>query len=230
MIDLHAHFLPGIDDGSATAEESAEMLRLSKTQGVKTIVAASHFYALQDNPDDYLRRRQEAFAKIDYDPQTMPAVLLGAEVTYFGGISHSEDVRKLCIGDTKLLLVEMPLRPWTSREVDDLCGLTQQGILPVMAHVERYLKRGQIPTFGERMLREGLYFQINAESLQTGFGGRHVLRMVKEGKVHFLGSDCHNMEHRKSKMDQAAQVIRSKLGQETLDRLERVGTELLAAK
>lgn len=230
MIDLHSHFLPGMDDGSATAEESAQMLRLSKQQGVDTIVAASHFYALQDNPDDYLRRRQEAFAKIDYDPVTMPAVLLGAEVTYFGGMSHSEDVRKLCIGDTSLLLIEMPLRPWTSREVEDLCRLTQQGILPVMAHVERYMKRGQIPTYGERMLREGLYFQINAESLQTGFRGRHILRMVKEGKAHFLGSDSHNMQHRISKMDQAAQVIRSKLGQETLDRMNRIGAELLSAK
>ena len=111
MIDLHSHFLPGMDDGSATPEESARMLRLSRQQGVDTIVAASHFYALQDNPDGYLRRRQEALAKIDYDPATMPAVRLGAEVSYFGGMSHSEEVRKLCIEGTKLLLIEMPLRP-----------------------------------------------------------------------------------------------------------------------
>lgn len=230
MIDLHSHFLPGMDDGSATPEESAQMLRLSKRQGVDIIVATSHFYALQDNPDAFLRRRQEAFAKIDYDPATMPAVLLGAEVAYFGGMSHSEDVAKLCIGDTELLLIEMPMRPWTSREVEDLCRLPQRRILPVMAHVERYMKKGQIPTYGERLLREGLYFQINGDALQTGLQGRPILRMLRDGNVHFLGSDSHNMGHRISKMDQAAQVIRSKLGQETLDRLKRIGTELLTGE
>ena len=230
MIDLHSHFLPGMDDGSASAEESAQMLRLSRQQGVSTIVAASHFYALQDDPDAYLCRRKAAFEKIDYDPDTMPKILLGAEVTYFGGMSRSEEVRKLCIEGTKLLLIEMPLRPWTSREIEDLCELAQQGILPVMAHVERYMKRGQIPTHAEKMLREGLFFQINADSVQTGFAGRHVLRMIKEEKVHFLGSDSHNMSRRVSKMDQAIQVIRSKLGQETLGRLDRIGAELLPVK
>lgn len=227
MIDLHSHFLPGMDDGSASPEESARMLRLSKQQGVDTVVAASHFYALQDNPDAFLRRRQEAFQKIDYDPVTMPKVLLGAEVTYFGGMSHSEDLHKLRIGSTPLLLVEMPLRPWTVREVEDLCELCRQGFLPVLAHVERYLKKGQIPTYEEKLLAEGLLFQCNAEAFLGGMKSWKAFRKMKAGRIHFLGSDAHNMERRISQMDQAAQAIRAKLGQDALDRLDRIAEELL---
>lgn len=34
IVDLHMHIVPGIDDGSRNIEESIEMLRLSKSQGV----------------------------------------------------------------------------------------------------------------------------------------------------------------------------------------------------
>lgn len=203
------------------------MLRLSKQQGVDTIVAASHFYTLQDNPEAFLRRRQEAFEKIDYDPAAMPRILLGAEVTYFGGMSHSEDLHKLCIGASRLLLVEMPMRPWSAREVEDLCGLCPQGFLPVLAHVERYMKRGQIPTHSDKLLAEGVCFQCNADFFLGGLRARPAIRMLKNGQIHFLGSDAHNMGGRISKMDQAAQVIRTKLGQEALDRLDRIAEELL---
>ncbi len=227
MIDFHSHFLPEMDDGSASPEESAQMLRLSKQQGVDTIVATSHFYALEDNPAVYLGRRQEAFEKIAYEPNSMPTILLGAEVSYFNGISHSEDLQKLCIGESRLLLVEMPFRPWTAREVEDVCALNRQGVLPVMAHVERYMRRHQIPTYANKMLREGLYFQCNAEFFLQPLGSMRAIHMLRKGQIHFLGSDCHNMGHRISKMDQAAQVIRRRVGQGALDRLDAIAEELL---
>lgn len=228
MIDLHSHFLPGMDDGSASPAESARMLRLSKQQGVETIVATSHFYAHRDNPTEYLMRRQAAFDKLEYDPATMPQIILGAEVSYFNGMSQSEELHKFCIGTSPLLLIEMPFRPWTSAEVADVCALLRQGILPVLAHVERYPKKGQFPTYMDMMLQDGLCVQCNAEFFLQPLGSMRAVRMLKKGQIHFLGSDSHNMETRVSKMDQAAQVIRRKLGQEALDRLDAIAEELLS--
>ena len=45
MIDFHSHVLPGIDDGSSCEEESLDMLRIAKSQGVITMLATPHFYA-----------------------------------------------------------------------------------------------------------------------------------------------------------------------------------------
>ena len=42
MIDLHAHILPGLDDGARTLEESVEMCRISYGDGVRTVVATPH--------------------------------------------------------------------------------------------------------------------------------------------------------------------------------------------
>lgn len=38
---------------------------------------------------------------------------------------------------------------------------------------------------------------------------------MKEGHVHFIGSDCHNMDTRKPVMDEAAEVIEDEVGFET---------------
>ena len=226
MIDIHSHFLPGMDDGSESAEETSCMLRLSRQQGVDTIVATPHFYALQDNPEEFLRRRQEAWEKVEYDPQTMPRLLLGAEVTYFAGLSHSEDLDKLCIGDNKMLLIEMPFRAWNKHEIEDVCALLRQGILPVMAHINRYMKKGQIPTHGQRLLSEGVLFQSNADFFLEGLSRARAFRMLKAGQIHFLGSDSHNMTRRISRMDEVEKAIEKKLGSEALDRLNQIAEDI----
>ena len=97
MIDFHSHILPGIDDGSKSVEMSLQMLRLLKAQGIDTVAATSHFYATQRSPQRFLFRRQEAWDKLrtalDADA---PRILLGAEVLYFPGISHMEELPELC--------------------------------------------------------------------------------------------------------------------------------------
>ena len=42
MIDIHAHILPDLDDGSENLEESLEMAELAVQSGVKIIVATPH--------------------------------------------------------------------------------------------------------------------------------------------------------------------------------------------
>ena len=42
MIDLHAHLLPGLDDGAKTLEESVQMCWISYKDGVRTIVGTPH--------------------------------------------------------------------------------------------------------------------------------------------------------------------------------------------
>ena len=42
MIDLHCHILPGVDDGSRSAEESLLMAKLALEDGIRTIAATPH--------------------------------------------------------------------------------------------------------------------------------------------------------------------------------------------
>ena len=109
MIDFHSHILPGIDDGSENVETSLQMIAALKEQGVDTICATSHFYATERTPQRFLFRREEAFEALKASlPADAPKILLGAEVLYFPGIAHMEELPELCLEGTNLLLLEMP--------------------------------------------------------------------------------------------------------------------------
>ena len=43
MIDIHAHILPGIDDGARNWEETGRLLEAAWAQGVRHIIATPHF-------------------------------------------------------------------------------------------------------------------------------------------------------------------------------------------
>lgn len=217
MVDFHTHILPDIDDGSASVEQTLQMLRLLAAQGVDTVVATPHFSALQTTPELFLQQRQAAFESVPQEAG-LPRILLGAEVAYFNSMSRSEELRQLKVGESDLLLVEMPFTTWTDRMIEDVCAISNQlALQPVLAHVERYLKRDQLLRY-EDMLLDTVYFQCNAEAFLKG---SKMMKWLAAGQVHFLGTDCHNMSRRKPNMDAAAGMIRKKLGQDVLEELQQ---------
>lgn len=223
MIDLHAHVLPEIDDGSSGVAESLAMLRESRRQGVDTMVATPHFLADRERPDRFLARRNRAFSRLEpHLTAEMPTLLLGAEVTYFNGMDRSEEVRALCLGDSDLLLVEMPFSPWSSRMVDEVSALGQRlGVVPVLAHIERYLRQEGASGWLDAFADNGVYFQCNGSFFLSFWDRRKALAMLRRGEIHFLGSDCHNMKERAPNLAQARDVIRKKAGDAFLEEIDR---------
>ena len=47
MVDMHAHILPGVDDGPKTMEESIQLLEMAIGEGITDIIATSHAYHQQ---------------------------------------------------------------------------------------------------------------------------------------------------------------------------------------
>ncbi len=217
MIDLHSHILPGMDDGSKSPEESHALLALLKEQGVTAVAATPHFYPHRDTPESFLQRRAACAAQLG---QTPIPVLLGAEVAYFSGICHSNMLSQLQLSSTGFLLLEMPFKPWTEQIIRDVCDISiRQCLIPVLAHVDRYRGREQFSKYAERLLECDVMFQCNAEAFESFFGRQWALKQLRRGYIHFLGSDCHNLEHRRPKLDIAAAAITQKLGATALEAL-----------
>lgn len=227
MIDLHTHILPKMDDGSKSVEETAQLLKLLQQQGVTTVVATPHFYA-QESPEAFLKRRQASAEQILPLTEGSSEILLGAEVAYFGGIGNCEELIPLQIGNTKLLLVEMPFSDWSDRMVEDVCEIpVQLGLIPVLAHINRYPGKQQFSKYKDKLLRSGVYFQCNAEAFLTFKTRRWALSLIKKGYIHFLGSDCHNLTTRPPKLAEARAMIEKKLGPAFLEELDRKAQLLL---
>lgn len=218
MIDLHTHILPNMDDGSKSVEMSYKMLELLAQQGVDTVAATPHFYPTKDTPEAFLSRRQAAFEKLQPLPEHFPKVLLGAEVAYFEGIGDCQELRELQIGETGLILVEMPSRDWSGRMIRELERLALGlGLTPVLAHVDRYLGSNQLPKYQHQLLDRGIALQYNADAFLKMGQRRYLLNLVKQGHNCYLGSDAHNLTTRAPRMGEACRYITQKMGTDARD-------------
>lgn len=240
MIDFHTHILPGIDDGARDIDMTEAMLRAEAEQGVTHVFATPHFYAQRRSIQRFLERREGALAKtreIIASARTrgeaFPEITAGAEVYYFGGIGRAEQLNKLCMEGTDILLLEMPFCQWDEdmyRDVKDI--IDRRKLRVVLAHVERYYGLQRDRKIWDEIMELSLTMQINAESF-TGrgvhglFGGIHARRtakwclsMLEEHDNVMIGTDCHNMTDRTPDLASARTEIANKLGKERLKELD----------
>lgn len=227
MLDFHTHILPGVDDGSRNVDESMQMLARMKEQGVSQVVATPHFYADDESVEAFLARRETAFQSLKDRPEDSPEILLGAEVRYYEGISRMPDLKKLRVQNSRLLLLEMPFRPWSEYAVREVIDIAcQGGITPVIAHVERYLFL-QRKDVAARLLNNGVLFQVNSTFFTGWRLRRRAMNMLRQGQIHFVGSDCHNLYDRPPNISEAFSLVGRRFGSEFADAFAGHGRELL---
>lgn len=230
-VDFHSHILPGIDDGSKSVEESLELLRMEKAQGIGCVVATPHFYPNYDSPGDFLARRnrsekqlREAMAKED----GLPKVIVGAEVYFFRGMSQSEQLPELTIGESKCILIEMPPAPWSEEIYRELENIWEKwGITPIVAHIDRYIRPFRTYGIPKRLSRLPVLVQANAEFFLEKATAGMALRMLKKDQIQLLGSDCHNLTSRKPNLGAALEKIRQKLGDGMVEEISVLASEIL---
>ena len=232
ITDFHSHILPHIDDGSRSVKESLQMLRMEAAQGIDCVVATPHFYANHDDPQRFLSRRASSAARLREAMDGcggLPRVLIGAEVHYFHGMSESDILPQLTIGKKGCILIEMPPAPWTPQMYRELEWIyTKQGLIPVIAHVDRYIH--PLRTHGINRRLEELPVQVQANAsffLHTGTAA-FAMRLLGQDRIHLLGSDCHNLTDRAPNLGGAMQRISRKLGHAALERIRDHEQQLFA--
>lgn len=213
MIDFHSHILPCIDDGSKSVSESLEMLKMLSEQGITKVVATPHFYANRNSVKEFTEKRGQAYNSLCNDLSAdMPEIFLGAEVKYYEGISRLQGLSELCVGGTKLLLLEMSMKKWTEYTLRELSELAASGSVKiVLAHIERYL-RFQQRELVQSLVEGGILIQANAEFFLS-MGSRHkAFKMLSNNLIHFIGSDCHDLVYRPPRIGDAYSLIKRKAG------------------
>jgi protein-tyrosine phosphatase len=212
MIDFHSHFLPGIDDGSDCVETSLAMLHESYRQGVRLMFATPHFYADEDDPESFLLRRSHAYRELreaiaERQDTEIPEILLGAEILFFPGMSVAEELVELGMERTPFLLIEPPMMPWSNSMLDEI-ELTGENLrrIPVIAHVDRYMRMLRDSTLIDRLKGRRMLVQVNASFFL--YDSQRALDYLRQNRIQFIGSDCHNMEQRAPNMGPAEEIIR----------------------
>ena len=228
-VDFHTHILPCIDDGSSSVEESLELLRLLQQQGISVAVATPHFYPHKDRPEKFLERRNRAFQQLKraISDEQLPEIILGAEVYYFNGISHWDGIKDFTIGDTNYMLLEMPATKWTDRMFSDIQDIyIKHGIIPIIAHIERYINIFNSRKILEKLTQSKVIIQCNCS-----FFAQHskmALKMLKNGYIDIIASDCHNTVSRKPDLARTREFIWAQLGEEYINSIQLTEKTILS--
>lgn len=232
VIDIHSHIIPRIDDGSKNVEMSADMLHLSFNQGITDIVATPHFYINNNDADSFIATRNHCFKKLkDVIDDQMPNIYLGAEVLFFNGISLYDKLDMLTINNSRYILLEMPFIKWTPRILNEVESLIyEREYKIIIAHIERYIDMQKGTNNINDLLALNPLVQMNGEFVNGIFTKRTALDFINNNIVHLIGSDCHNMDKRKPNLDKAYQIIQKKLGDDVINKINKIGKEILNIK
>lgn len=199
--EYHCHILPGIDDGSDSAETSRGMISLMQEQGIERIIATPHFYAHRERSvERFLEKRQAAYEKIRAG-STVSEIRLGAEIAIEQGISELPDIEKLAFEGTDLILLELPYReyaPWMSEEIYNIGA--EHHLRVILAHVHRYLEYYSKQDM-QTILSANVIPQINNEAFGSWSERRFVKKLLSDGRTAVFGSDAHNLKERRPNWD-----------------------------
>ena len=231
MIDAHSHILPAFDDGAKDTQMSLAMLRESKRQGIDTVISTSHCYPRHSYViDDFLRERQIAFEELkkamEESGEELPEVRLGCELNLTRDISEDGRLPLLCTEGTQYLLLEMPYTPWSEWHVEAVYKMTlRNDIIPVMAHIDRFLDQSK--TLLSQLFELDVLYQVNAEAFLIKQMKKRLDMLFDTGRIHFLGSDMHNMGERKPNIGEAREKIIKNYGEEHWHYLEENNRRLV---
>lgn len=229
VIDFHSHFLPCIDDGSKSTEMSLDMLRIMKEQNINTVVATPHFYADENRIDDFLNNREKAYSSIKAEIEKIGInIKLGAEVTYFQGISKADEIKKLTTEGTSILLLELPFDKWGESVIEEVYYLVhKRKFTVVLAHLDRYLSISENKKYIKKLIKMPLVVQINAGSFLDNKRKKKTVSLIKKCDKIVLGSDCHNLTSRKPNLLDCRNIIIGDLGEKAILNIDKYGEEIL---
>lgn len=188
MIDLHTHLLPGVDDGSPSVEVSVPILERFARDGVEVVVCTPHLEASRA-----ARAPHEQYEAIFRELRArVPAgltLLRGWEIMIDVPGINLED-RRLGLGGSAAVLVEFPRMNVPSAAGAELMRLRTSGLIPVLAHPERYW--GCTPDLVRSWRDAGAAIQMDSSMLLGAPNASRLARaLLSEGLVDCIASDNH---------------------------------------
>lgn len=199
MIDIHAHILPGIDDGPKTIREAIHMLRIASEKGVHTIAATAHC-----NIDDlygnfYHEKYYSIFKELEAEiaSEKIPVkIVAGTEVYASEELPALLKMGKIIsLNKSRYILLEFGNHKDLALISFVISELISLGYIPIIAHPERYPYVQKEPHLAGLWLKQGCLLQLNRESILGTFGKlakNTAIYLLKRNMASFIASDAHD--------------------------------------
>jgi protein-tyrosine phosphatase len=230
FIDLHSHYVPGIDDGVRDVEEGVALLRELKRIGFGQVIATPHMRpSLFDNRREDLERAFDA-VRPHFEQPGLPETALSSE-HYFDDVVYQRLLEGSGLpypGGKAVLLefYEMDFPPMIDRCFSEL---RRRGLLPVIAHPERYRCLWNSTDALERLVDGGAAALLDTAALVGKYGHKPqktAETILELGLYHAACSDAHRPADA-SAVERGMQRIEQLYGREEIDFLFDEGPRAL---
>lgn len=199
FIDLHCHFVPGIDDGARSFDEAARMLGALHHAGFDSVCATPHMRpGLFNNDATQIRAAYERVLESLPKGAALPALQLSSE-HYFDDVIFG----RILAGDAlpypggKAILLEFYESDFPFSIDQRLADIARRGMIPVVAHPERYQPIAKSPEILERLLDIGATALLDVAALIGKYGRRATKtaeELLERGLYFAACSDAHRPE------------------------------------
>lgn len=213
MVDLHSHLIWEIDDGSKSRDMTLNMLRQAIEGGTTKLVLTPHYMpGYFEVPLEEVKKKVEDVRSLIKEENLDIEIYQGQEVYYTSSILENYINNYIgTINDSRYMLIEFNMRDFSIKEaIENIYELQLKGIVPVIAHPERYQKFIKNPSLINEFIKEGFLFQVNKDSL-TGDFGKEVKKTteiyLKNNIYSFVGSDAHRDTKRNANMQNAINYL-----------------------
>ncbi len=194
--DMHAHWLPGIDDGAKTLEDSLQMLELFAHLGYKKVIATPHIYS------DYYPNTPETIQNA-YDwvkeaaDQRFPDLQLGFAAEYYMDehFNHCLQNKSLLTLWKNEVLVEQSFFVEIPGLKETFFDMQIKGYQPILAHPERYVFYHSDLKKVQAIKDSGVKLQVNLLSLAGRYGPEIAKvgeTLIENGWIDYIGTDVHS--------------------------------------
>ena len=226
MIDIHAHILPGVDDGASSTKTALQMARMAADSGVTDLIATPHcnqMYRYENFACEELTARFAALEQAVQDAQIPVRLHRGMEVygtTDTAALLHGGKLTTLC--ESRYLLIEFDFSEERRFMDRVLRAVSAEGVTPIVAHPERYRALQSDPAILYEWVLNGIHLQLNKGSL-SGFFGRSAfqlaMRILRHDLASFVASDAHGTERRTTVLTGACDWVREQFSDRRAERL-----------
>ena len=205
MIDLHCHFLSGIDDGPDSEEGSLDLARAWLACGIDRIVATPHVNLRHPNSFEVIEARRQIAIEALGRASIGLTVESGAEVSASVAIDMAdEELGRLALGGGEWILLEPPTAATPFGLHSTIFGVSGRGLRILLARPERGPAIQDDFNLLVSLVDGGVRTQVTAGSFSGRYGRtaqRTARMMMDRGLVHTVASDAHHASLRPPELD-----------------------------
>lgn len=215
MIDLHCHFLPGVDDGPEQLDEAIQLAEAAVANGILASALTPHVHPrrypnTRSSLQETFKNFEQELAKrgiplrlflggeVRFSPESL-ALIMDNDVPFYGEVDGY-----------KIMLLEFPHDMIPAGSLQFVSKLLSMKIRPLIAHPERNKTVMNDVDRIRPFVDMGCWLQVTAGSLAGRFGKvahKVALQLLEEELIWVVATDAHTLNTRPPDLAEGRDVV-----------------------